>query len=145
MGPGKDQDRCESYPTGGVPMKRVLTVLVLALAMSLAVAVPAQADVASWYDLPGNYTASGDIYESYDRTCASNTYDFGTYLTVTNLYNGWSTTCVVTDTGAFDYYGRDVDLSYQSAVDIGIIYVGVANVDIQYAGRDWWWYYYKQY
>jgi rare lipoprotein A (peptidoglycan hydrolase) len=52
---------------------------------------------------------------------------------------------VVTDTGGFTAYGRDVDLSYQSALDIGIIYSGVATVDIQYAGKDWWWYYYKQY
>jgi rare lipoprotein A len=128
-------------------MKRVLSILALALAMSLVLAMPAQAytGVASWYDLPGNYTASGDVYESYDRTCASNTYDFGTYLTVTNLANGWSTTCVVTDTGGFTELGRDVDLSYQSAVDIGIIYAGVADVDIQVSGYDYWWYYYKQY
>jgi rare lipoprotein A len=128
-------------------MKRVVSVLVLALLMALAICGPAQAytGVASWYDLPGNYTASGDVYESYDRTCASNTYGFGTYLTVTNLRTGASTTCVVTDTGGFTAYGRDVDLSYQSALDIGIIYSGVATVDIQYAGKDWWWYYYKQY
>jgi rare lipoprotein A len=113
-------------------MKRVVSVLVLALLMALAICGPAQA-----------YT--GVAYESYDRTCASNTYGFGTYLTVTNLRTGASTTCVVTDTGGFTAYGRDVDLSYQSALDIGIIYSGVATVDIQYAGKDWWWYYYKQY
>lgn len=128
-------------------LRRLLSIFVVGALMALLVAVPAQAytGVASWYDLPGNYTASGDIYESYDRTCASNTYDFGTYLTVTNLDNGLSTTCVVTDTGGFTAYGRDVDLSYQSAVDIGIIYAGVADVDIQVTGYDWWWFYYKQY
>jgi rare lipoprotein A len=93
--------------------------------------------------LPGNYTASGDVYESYDYTCASNVYPFGTYLLVS--YGGNSIVCVVTDTGGFDAYGRDLDVSYAMARDLGLLYVGVDYVDIQYYGEDPYWHYYKQY
>lgn len=108
-------------------------------------ALPASAytGVATWYDLPGNYTASGDVYESYDYTCASNTYAFGTYLMIS--HNGYSLVCVVTDTGAFTYYGVDVDLSYAAARDLDLLYVGIDDVDIEYYGADPTWFSYKQY
>ena len=125
-------------------MKRVLSILVLAVVMAMTVAGPAQAytGYASWYDMPGAVTASGDYYESYDYTCAHRTYAFGTYLTVSR--GGVSITCVVTDRGPY-IYSRDLDVSYAAAADLGLIYSGVGRVDIQYAGRDWWWYYGKQY
>lgn len=70
-------------------------------------------------------------------------YAFGTYLLIT--YNGVSATCVVTDTGAFEYYGRGIDLGYGIAAYLGLTYAGVDVVDIQYAGYDPGWHYYKQY
>jgi rare lipoprotein A (peptidoglycan hydrolase) len=112
--------------------------------MMIASPAFAYSGVASWYDLPGNYTASGDVLGSYDQTCASNTYNFGTYLNIT--YNGVTVQCVVTDTGGFTAYGRDVDLNYGVAYQLpGFMYAGVDYVDIQYAGYDPYWYYYKQY
>ena len=99
-------------------------------------------DTLPGYDLPGATTASGDIYESYDYTCAHRTYAFGTYLTVSR--GGASITCVVTDRGPY-VYGRDLDVSYAAAADLGLIYSGVGYVDIQYSGYDSGWYYGLQY
>jgi rare lipoprotein A len=128
-----------------VQVKRTITSLLIAVLVAAVFSSPALAysGVASWYDLPGNYTASGDIYESYDYTCASNVYSFGTYLAIT--YNGITRVCVVTDTGGFTALGRDVDLSYQMAADLGLLYAGVDYVDIEYVGYDSGWYLYKQY
>jgi rare lipoprotein A len=131
----------------GIPMKRLLSIFALVLALTMITALPASAysGLASWYG-PGfyyQYTASGDVFEPWDYTCASNEWALGTYLNIT--YNGYTLTCVVTDTGAFDTYGRSVDLSEGMATDLGLLYVGVDYVDIQYAGYDESWHYYKQY
>jgi rare lipoprotein A len=122
-------------------MQRWFVVAVSTVLFSLMLASPAFAygGYASWYDAPGQLTASGDYYESYDYTCASWYYDFGTYLTVSR--GGSSITCVVTDRGG--YY--DLDLSYQAAADLGLIYRGVGAVDIYISGYDYYWYYGKQY
>lgn len=126
-------------------LRRLLSILVVGALMALAVAVPAQAypGYASWYDLPGATTASGDTYESWDYTCASNTYPLGSYLAISR--GGVTITCIVTDTGGFTALGRDVDLSYQAASDLGLIWQGVGWVDIQYVGYDYGYYYGKEY
>lgn len=117
----------------------------LTLMMLLGAPRDAQAfpGVASWYELTGNYTASGDVLEADDRTCASNTFPFGTHLLVT--YNGVSAHCRVTDTGGFTALGRNLDANVAVAQRLGIISVGVAPVDIQVVGHDERWHYYKQY
>jgi rare lipoprotein A (peptidoglycan hydrolase) len=137
-----------SYPLEGITVfKRYLSIIVLATLFALLGAAPAQAytGVASYYDLSGNYTASGDVLEYDDLTCASVAYPFGTYLTIT--WHGASVTCVVTDTGGFAYLGRDVDMNIGVANALGFAQsgVGVDYVDIQYAGYDPWWHWYKQY
>ena len=73
---------------------------------ALLFASEAQAEPATWYDLTGNYTASGDVLGYYDMTCASPldwygypVYPMGTYLYVEDNYTGAGGTCVVTDTG----------------------------------------------
>jgi rare lipoprotein A (peptidoglycan hydrolase) len=123
-----------------------LKVVLLSALMLLALALPAYAysGLASWYDIPGGITASGDRLTSDDVTCASNDYPMGSYLNIT--YRGVTVTCVVTDTGGFTALGRDVDLNYGTAVQLpGFLRVGVDYVGIEYAGQDSNWYYGKQY
>jgi rare lipoprotein A len=71
----------------------------------------------------------------YAMTCAHKTYSFGTRLNVTNVSNKKTVTCLVNDRGPF-VKGRDIDLSYAAAKEIGLIGVGVGKVKIAYAGRD---------
>jgi rare lipoprotein A len=93
--------------------------------------------VSSWYgpDFHGKPTASGERYNMYAMTCAHREYPFGTKLRVTNTENDKSTICVVNDRGPF-IAGRDLDLSYAAAKQIGLIGPGTAKVRIDYLGRD---------
>ncbi len=97
----------------------------------------AQKGVASWYgpDFHGRPTASGEIYNMYDYTCAHREYPFGTKLKVTNLQNGKNVVCTVNDRGPF-VSGRDLDLSYASAKKIELIGSGTAEVLMEPLGRD---------
>jgi rare lipoprotein A len=93
--------------------------------------------VASWYGpkFHGRPTASGEIYNMYDFTCAHKRFPFGTKLHVTNPRNNKSVIVRVNDRGPF-VSGRDLDLSYAAARQIGLIKQGVGKVRIQYRGRD---------
>ena len=93
--------------------------------------------VASWYgpEFHGKPTASGELYNMYAYTCAHKEYPFGTILKVINLSNNESVTCIVNDRGPF-VSGRDIDLSYSAAKEIGLIGPGTSRVWIQYMGRD---------
>lgn len=96
-----------------------------------------RAAVASWYgaEFHGRPTASGERFDMYGLTCAHREYPFGTMLNVTNLSNGKTVTCVVNDRGPF-VPGRDIDLSYGAAKEIGLIGPGTGPVKISYSGRD---------
>lgn len=93
--------------------------------------------IASWYgpDFHGKPTASGEIYNMYDYTCAHREYPFGTKLRVVNLQNGKEVVCTVNDRGPF-IPGRELDLSYASAKKIDLIGPGVAEVLMEPVGRD---------
>jgi rare lipoprotein A len=93
--------------------------------------------IASWYgpDFHGRETASGEIFDMYDFTCAHREYPFGTKLRVTNISNYKTVSCVVNDRGPF-VAGRDLDLSYAAAREIGLIGPGTCEVKIEYMGRD---------
>jgi rare lipoprotein A (peptidoglycan hydrolase) len=130
------------------------TVVALVAIFTFLLAAPASAytGVASYYDLTGNYTASGDVLEYDDLTCASPlnpdgtpVYAFGTYLRIS--WGGASVTCVVTDTGGFAALGRDVDMNVGVANAVGFAQsgVGVDYVDIEVVGYDEGWYYGRQY
>ena len=121
-------------------MLRKLTLLLATASILLVMAAPANADTATWYDLTGNYTASGDVLEYEDKTCASNAYGFGTHLLVT--YGGLSAHCRVTDTGDM---GAGLDLNVSVAERLGLISVGTAEVGVTVVGYDSAWYYGKQY
>ncbi len=93
--------------------------------------------MASWYgnEFIGRPTASGRVYHRNDRTAANPALPFGTLLKVTNLSTGASTTVTVDDRGPFKR-GRCLDLSYQAALDIGLIGHGSGWVSYQVIGRD---------
>jgi rare lipoprotein A len=93
--------------------------------------------VASWYgpDFHGKPTASGEIYDMNAFTCAHREYPFGTKLKITYLSNDKTTSCLVNDRGPF-IDGRDIDLSYAVAKDLGLILAGTGAVRIEYMGRD---------
>ena len=71
----------------------------------------------------------------YKLTCAHREYAFGTKLRVTNSGNQRSVECVVNDRGPF-VEGRDLDLSYAAAKEIGVVGPGTARVFVEVRGRD---------
>ncbi|MBA4374468.1 MAG: septal ring lytic transglycosylase RlpA family lipoprotein [Thermodesulfovibrio sp.] len=93
--------------------------------------------VASWYgaDFHGRPTSSGEIFNMHANTCAHKEYPFGTRLKVTHLSNNKATECTVNDRGPF-IAGRDIDLSYAVAKEIGVIGPGTSRVLLEVTGRD---------
>lgn len=93
--------------------------------------------VASWYgaDFHGRPTASGEIFNMHANTCAHKEYPFGTRLKVTHLANNKTAECTVNDRGPF-ISGRDIDLSYAVAKEIGVIGPGTSRVFLEVTGRD---------
>ncbi|MEO5358045.1 MAG: septal ring lytic transglycosylase RlpA family protein [Nitrospirae bacterium YQR-1] len=93
--------------------------------------------VASWYgpDFHGKPTASGEIYDMNAMTAAHKTLPFGTILRVTNPNTGASAEVIVNDRGPF-IAGRDLDLSYSAAKNVGVYGPGTMTVQIDYLGRD---------
>ncbi|MBI5103094.1 MAG: septal ring lytic transglycosylase RlpA family protein [Nitrospirae bacterium] len=93
--------------------------------------------VASWYgkDFHGRPTSSGEIYDMHANTCAHKAFPFGTKLKVTHLSNNKSVECIVNDRGPF-IEGRDIDLSYAVAKEIGVVGPGISKVLLEVNGRD---------
>lgn len=85
--------------------------------------------VCSWYgnEFNGRPTASGQIFNQDDLTCASRTLPFGTWLALTR--NGKRIIVVVTDRGPF-IAGRDLDLSRRAAQELG--FSGVEPVQAEF-------------
>ena len=126
-------------------MKRLAVIIGLVFLSSCASAPPrdykpepgARYVTASWYgkDFHGRPTSSGERYDMYGLTCAHKTLDFGTKLRVTNPDTQKSVEVIVNDRGPF-IWGRDLDLSYGAAREIGVAEKGVGPVKIEYLGRD---------
>ncbi len=93
--------------------------------------------VASWYgaEFQGRPTASGERFDMYRLTCAHRELPFGTVLQVTNTLNEKTVKCVVNDRGPF-VPGRDLDLSYAAAKEIGLVASGTAPIKIVSLGRE---------
>lgn len=91
------------------------------------------AHTVSWYGKPfhGRITASGERYNMYALTCASNSHKFGTRLLVTNTKTAKSVICRVNDTGGFKKYGRTLDLSKQAFSQIAPLSQGLVEVKIK--------------
>lgn len=83
--------------------------------------------VASFYagKFHGRKTASGEIYDQNEMTCAHRTLPFGTKLEVTNPSNGQTVNVVVNDRGPYKK-NRVLDLSKAAAHKLGI--TGIAKV-----------------
>ena len=101
---------------------------------------------ASWYgkDFHRKLTASGDIYNMYDLTCAHKEYPFGTIVRVTNLSNGKNEVCVINDRGPYFWF-RNLDLSYGVAKKLDFVEQGVGDVQIEVLGRDYGYVRYVEY
>ena len=84
---------------------------------------------ATWYSLDGNYTSSGEVFDSNKMTCASNHYKIGTLLEVTNVANGKSLVVKVNDTGAFR--GYKLDLSKGAFSKIADLRKGVIKIKVE--------------
>lgn len=92
---------------------------------------------ASWYgeQFHGRPTSSGERYDMYGLTAAHKTMKFGTKLRVTNPDTDKSAIVTVNDRGPF-ISGRDLDLSYGAAKEIGLAEKGVGKVKIEFLERD---------
>jgi rare lipoprotein A (peptidoglycan hydrolase) len=78
----------------------------------------------------GRKTSSGETYDMYGMTCAHKEMAFGTKLKVSNPDNGKSVTVTVNDRGPFKE-GRDLDLSYGAAKEIGILHKGLMRLPVE--------------
>lgn len=92
--------------------------------------------VCSWYgaDFNGRGTASGQVYNMEDFTCAHKTLPFGTWLALTR-YDSKSKTykriiVVVNDRGPY-IERRDIDLSKAAAEALAMAGAGVADVSVE--------------
>jgi len=87
------------------------------------------AAVCSWYgnEFDGRPTASGQIFNEDDFTCASRTLPFGTVLALTR--GARRIIVVVNDRGPF-IAGRDLDLSKASATALGFSGVATVNAEV---------------
>lgn len=86
---------------------------------------------ASWYGerFHGKRTASGEVYNMYDYTCAAvKSIPLGTKLEVINIRTGKSIIVRVNDRGNFKKYGRDLDLSKAAFDSIGDLSRGVMPI-----------------
>jgi rare lipoprotein A (peptidoglycan hydrolase) len=88
--------------------------------------------VASWYgwDFHGRQTANGETYNMYKHTAAHKTLPFGTVVRVTNLRNGRQAVVRINDRGPF-IEGRDIDLSYATARELGMLDSGLEEVRLE--------------
>ena len=102
------------------------------LISTLLLASSAQAHLASWYGgkFHGRTTASGEVFNKWAMTTASNSHKMGTKLRVTNVANGKSVVVRVNDTGGFKKYGRTLDLSRGAFSKIADIQSGIVKVKI---------------
>lgn len=103
----------------------------LMLCLLLLTSISVNAEVASWYNLDGRKTASGEVFRTHSLTCASNTHKMGTKLLVTNTKNNKSVVVRVNDTGGFSKYGRTLDLSQGAFSKIAHLGQGTVNVKIK--------------
>ncbi|HPS60257.1 MAG TPA: septal ring lytic transglycosylase RlpA family protein [Candidatus Cloacimonas sp.] len=93
---------------------------------------PGETMVATYYSkrFQGRKTASGERYSRDALTCAHKTLPFQTFLKITNPQNSKSVIVRVNDRGPFNR-GRDIDLSYAAAKEIGMLAAGVLPVQVE--------------
>ena len=87
---------------------------------------------ASWYG-PGHHnkiTSSGKRFDMHKNTLAHRTLPLGTKVRLVNPDNGKSAEGVVNDRGPY-IDGRDVDVSYAMAKQLGFVKKGVMKLDME--------------
>ncbi len=87
---------------------------------------------ASWYgpDHHNKLTASGQRFDMHKNTLAHRTLPLGTKVRLFNPDNGKSAEGVVNDRGPY-IKGRDVDVSYAMAQQLGFVKKGVMKLDME--------------
>jgi len=87
---------------------------------------------ASWYGAPfhGHKTSCGEIYDMNAMTAAHAYLPAGSIIRVTSLRTGRSRVVRINDRGPY-FPGRELDLSFRAATQLGIIESGVARVRIE--------------
>lgn len=78
----------------------------------------------------GQQTASGEVYDMYEKTAAHRELPFGTKVRVTFLQSGESTIVRINDRGPFKQ-GRIIDLSKEAARAIGLKPYGLGEVKLE--------------
>jgi rare lipoprotein A len=88
--------------------------------------------LASWYGTEehGKPTSNGETYDMYKMTAAHKTLPLDSQVKVTSKANGRQTVVRVNDRGPF-ITGRVIDLSYQAAMELGMVECGVMPVAIE--------------
>ena len=87
---------------------------------------------ASWYGVEhhNKTTASGQRFNMYQNTLAHKTLPMGTKVRLVNPDNGKVAEGIVNDRGPY-IKGRDVDVSYAMAKQLGFIQKGVTKLNIE--------------
>jgi rare lipoprotein A (peptidoglycan hydrolase) len=88
--------------------------------------------VSSWYgeDFDGQPTADGELYDMYAMTAAHRTLPLGSIVRVVNLRTHRSAVVRINDRGPY-VTGRDLDVSYQVARQLGFLHRGLARVKLE--------------
>ena len=88
--------------------------------------------VASYYadQYDGKITYSGDVYDMYGLSAAHPSYQMGTVIRVTNLYNDKSVIVRINDKMPFRP-DRIIDLSLGCAQELDMVNVGIQEVRIE--------------
>jgi rare lipoprotein A (peptidoglycan hydrolase) len=86
----------------------------------------------SWYgeDFDGQPTANGETYDMYGQTAAHPTLPLGSIVRVVNTRNHRSQVVRINDRGPY-VEGRELDVSYRVAQELGFDQRGVAKVRLE--------------
>lgn len=87
---------------------------------------------ASWYgpDFDGKQTANGEKFDCESLTAAHPNLPFGSIVRVVNTRNGKFELVRINDRGPYQE-GREIDVSYRVARQIGLIHSGVSQVRLE--------------
>jgi rare lipoprotein A (peptidoglycan hydrolase) len=88
--------------------------------------------ISSWYgeDFDGLTTANGETYDMYGATAAHPTLPLGSIVRVVNPRNHHSAVVRINDRGPY-VKGRELDVSYQVARQLGFDHSGTARVRVE--------------
>jgi len=117
-------------------LKRILTTLAVMLFSILY--SQSTTGKASYYGEKhqGKRTASGEVFNMWSMTCASNLFPLGTRLKITNPENDKSVEVIVNDRGGFGKYGRILDLSKGAFAKIASVSKGIITVVVHKVTED---------